>query len=76
MANASIVVRGTAGGKRVNWSLERAKREGLTGAFSKPASKSLEAPDSRTTLDSLDGGFAYPRINSTGTFPRSVLYLN
>src|SRR6267154_4663761 len=33
MAKASIVVRGTADGKRVNWCLERAKREGLTGTF-------------------------------------------
>jgi hypothetical protein len=28
-----MVVRGTLGGKRVNWGLERAKREGLDGTF-------------------------------------------
>jgi integrase len=35
MANrtASIVVRGTVHGKRVNWSLNRAKQQGLTGTF-------------------------------------------
>jgi hypothetical protein len=35
MANrtASIVVRGTVDGKRVNWSLKRAKQQGLTGSY-------------------------------------------
>ena len=35
MANrtASIVVRGTVNGKRVNWSLKRAKQQGLTGSY-------------------------------------------
>jgi hypothetical protein len=35
MANrtASIVVRGTVGGKRVNWSLKRAKQQRLAGTF-------------------------------------------
>src|ERR1700730_14994910 len=35
MANrtASIVVRGTVSGKRVNWSLKRAKQQGLVGSY-------------------------------------------
>src|ERR1700733_10617198 len=35
MANrtASIVVRGTVDGKRVNWSLKRAKQQGPTGSY-------------------------------------------
>ncbi|MBZ5644334.1 MAG: site-specific integrase [Acidobacteriia bacterium] len=33
MAAATIVVRGTLGGKRVNWGVERARREGLKGTF-------------------------------------------
>ncbi len=33
MAAATIVVRGTLGGTRVNWGLERARREGLKGTY-------------------------------------------
>ena len=31
--HVSLVMRGSIGGKRVNWGLERAKREGLTGSY-------------------------------------------